>query len=257
LEGRVSIQDFIFAQEVRLGTYSEKGPPPPGAAVAAARLADDPNDEAQYGERVRYVVTRAGPGDQLRHRAMAPEKLLFDESGRQLDAMYYVTRRLIPPLSRIFNLVGADVQAWFDEMPKTQKVEAYASEGRARSNPSTPQKASGKLTSRNQKIDRVLASATCLVCDGTTAEVICADCSENSESTIFELMSRLHLAQKRTREVQIICASCAGSAPDEPIQCESLDCEWLYERVKAKKDLQKWNEVPELIAEALKDRTDE
>jgi DNA polymerase zeta len=64
---------------VRLGTYSEKGPPPPGAAVAVARLADDPNDEAQYGERVRYVVTRAGPGDQLRHRAIAPEKLLFDE----------------------------------------------------------------------------------------------------------------------------------------------------------------------------------
>jgi DNA polymerase zeta len=70
-------------------------------------------------------------------------------------------------------------------------------------------------------------------------------------------MSCLHLAQKRTREVQIICASCAGSAPDEPIQCESLDCEWLYERVKAKKDLQKWNEVPELIAETLKNRTDE
>jgi DNA polymerase zeta len=70
-------------------------------------------------------------------------------------------------------------------------------------------------------------------------------------------MSRLHLAQKRTRDVQITCASCAGSTPDEPIQCESLDCEWLYERVKAKKDLQKWKEVPELIAEALKDRSDE
>jgi DNA polymerase zeta len=82
--------------------------------------------------------------------------------------MYYVTRRLIPPLSRIFNLVGADVQAWFDEMPKTQKVEAYASEGR--SNPSTPQKALGKPASRNQKIDRVLASATCLVCDATSTE---------------------------------------------------------------------------------------
>lgn len=84
--------------------------------------------------------------------------------------MYYVAHRLIPPLSRIFNLVGADVQAWFDEMPKTQKVEAYASEGRARSNPSTPQKVLGKPTSRNQKIDCVLASATCLVCDATTTE---------------------------------------------------------------------------------------
>jgi hypothetical protein len=59
---------------------SDKVGPPPGAAIAATRLSEDPNDEAQYGERVRYVITRAGPGDQLRHRAVPPEVLLFDDT---------------------------------------------------------------------------------------------------------------------------------------------------------------------------------
>jgi DNA polymerase zeta len=38
----------------------------------------------------------------------------------QLDANYYITRVLIPPLERVFNLVGADVRQWFAEMPKAK-----------------------------------------------------------------------------------------------------------------------------------------
>ena len=40
----------------------------------------------------------------------------------QLDTTYYITRVLIPPLERIFNLVGADVQQWFSEIPKAKSV---------------------------------------------------------------------------------------------------------------------------------------
>lgn len=36
--------------------------------------------------------------------------------------MYYITHVLMPPLERIFNLVGADVQQWFAEMPKAKNV---------------------------------------------------------------------------------------------------------------------------------------
>lgn len=70
---------------------SERGGPPPGAAVALARLANDPNDETQYGERIRYVVTRAAPGDQLRHRAVAPEVLLFDERSALISQSANIT----------------------------------------------------------------------------------------------------------------------------------------------------------------------
>jgi len=42
-----------------------------------------------------------------------------------------------------------------------------------------------------------------------------------------------------------ICASCAGSAPSEPIHCESLDCQWFYARRKAEAGL----ELVPLLAE--------
>jgi DNA polymerase zeta len=38
----------------------------------------------------------------------------------RLDAEYYISKTLIPPLERIFNLVGANVRSWYEEMRKIQ-----------------------------------------------------------------------------------------------------------------------------------------
>jgi len=78
LAGRVAIPDFIFAKEVRLGTYSAKGPLPPAAMVAAQRLSTDPRAEPRYGERVRYVVVYGGPRSRLIDLVVPPEQLLKD-----------------------------------------------------------------------------------------------------------------------------------------------------------------------------------
>ncbi|EKG11632.1 hypothetical protein MPH_11125 [Macrophomina phaseolina MS6] len=121
MQGRVSIQDFLFAREVRLGTYSAKGPGPPGALIATKRMLADRRAEPQYGERVPYVVVTGAPGARLIDRCVAPEALLRDDQ-LELDAEYYISKNLIPPLERIFNLVGANVRGWFDEMPKVQRV---------------------------------------------------------------------------------------------------------------------------------------
>ncbi|KAG6899936.1 hypothetical protein C0993_005136 [Termitomyces sp. T159_Od127] len=108
LQNKVSIQDFIFAKEVRMGTYRcDQGPPPPGVMVAAKRMLEDPANEPQYAERVPYVIIRGPPEARLVDRAMDPLKMLND-SRMHLDTMYYITRVLIPPLERIFKLVGAD-----------------------------------------------------------------------------------------------------------------------------------------------------
>ena len=81
LESRASIQDFIFAKEIRLGTYSDKGVPPPGAMVAARRRAVDPNDEPRYGDRVPYVITVGETNTRLADRAVSPEDM-FQRSTR-------------------------------------------------------------------------------------------------------------------------------------------------------------------------------
>lgn len=96
MENKVPLQDFIFAKEVRMGTYrwagffessislflrlshSEKGPPPPGAVVAARRMVLDPNDEPQYGDRIPYIISRGEPGALLAERALDPLEMIND-----------------------------------------------------------------------------------------------------------------------------------------------------------------------------------
>ena len=39
-------------------------------------------------------------------------------SNKRIDAEYYISRVLIPPLERIFNLIGADVRSWYYVMMK-------------------------------------------------------------------------------------------------------------------------------------------
>lgn len=75
LSGRVSLADFVFAKEVRLGTYSARhGIVPPAAIVAGKAMAGDPRMEPRYGERVPYVVVYGEPGGGLLKTA-CPAKL--------------------------------------------------------------------------------------------------------------------------------------------------------------------------------------
>ena len=54
LANRVSLQDFMFAREVRLGSY-RTATVPPAALVAAKCMAQDPRMEPARGERVRLL----------------------------------------------------------------------------------------------------------------------------------------------------------------------------------------------------------
>ena len=54
--GQLTAKDFIFAKEVRIGTYSSNGALPPAAVVASKMMMADRRAEPRYGERVPYVV---------------------------------------------------------------------------------------------------------------------------------------------------------------------------------------------------------
>ncbi|KAI8995628.1 hypothetical protein BD414DRAFT_513374 [Trametes punicea] len=246
LENKVSIQDFIFAKEVKMGTYSDRVPPPPGVTVAARRMLEDPNDEPQYGERIPYVIIRGEPGSRLVDRAVSPHELLRD-SHKRLDAHYYITRVLIPPLERIFNLVGADVRSWFDEMPKSLRVDQ----------PDitlTPRKHKKSVMLANAfKIDDHFASSHCLLCGALTPEVLCEACRSDHAVTVSELLSRVQGTETRLKDVHLVCSSCCGTAPAEPVKCESLDCPWLFERKKLESKAEALTTVHDLIEEIEKD----
>ena len=60
LEGRLPLDDFIFAKAVK-GNYSIANMPP-AAIVANRKAMSDPRAEPRYGERVQYIIVNGAPG---------------------------------------------------------------------------------------------------------------------------------------------------------------------------------------------------
>ncbi|KAK5136147.1 hypothetical protein LTR08_003984 [Meristemomyces frigidus] len=242
MQGRFSVQDFCFAKEVKLGTYADKGLPPPGALIATKKMLRDPRAEPQHGERVPYVVIAGAPGARLWERCVEPERLVYDEHA-ELDAEYYISKNLIPPLERIFNLVGANVRGWYDDMPKVQRIRmlgAASREGAAA--------ASGKGKAGVRKtMESYMGSSLCLVCRtklppvpaNQTAQALplCSNCRfQRAPDTLMALRGKLQKAERKVSGMEDVCRSCAGIPPShgEEVRCESRDCPVFYSRVKAK-----------------------
>ncbi|KAJ3091154.1 DNA polymerase zeta [Quaeritorhiza haematococci] len=158
LTGRVSIQDFIIAKEVKLGTYSDRGTLPPGAMISLQKMQQDPRAEPHYGQRVPYVVVHGGPNDRVIDQVVPPEELLHSRNLR-LHGTYYITKQIIPALSRIFNLIGIDLETWFHEMPKIQRAMRFTS-----SQQQQPLLGNEPGKRKFTTIDQFYAIRHCLVC---------------------------------------------------------------------------------------------
>lgn len=251
MQGRVSIQDFCFAREVRLGTYSERGTLPAGAMISTKRMLDDPRLEPQYGERVPYVVVTGAPGSRLIDRCVAPETLLHDAQ-LDLDAEYYITKNLIPPLERIFNLVGANVRQWYDEMPKVQRIRRVEA-----SSSSRPNKELGIL---KKTLESYMRSSSCIICRAKLSDAavpVCGECLQQPHLALLDVVSRLQRAEKRVIDLEAVCRSCMGAPPGDEIRCDSMDCPVFYSRTR---DVSNWRHtkaVLEPVVELLEKKGDE
>jgi DNA polymerase zeta len=239
MQGRVSIQDFLFAKEVKLGNYSDKGPPPPGALIATRRMLADPRREPQYGERVPYVVVTGAPGARLIDRCVDPEVLLKDEDGAvELDAEYYIGKNLVPPLERIFNLVGANVRGWWEEMPKVQRVRSTVRRNEKNG-------VGGGAPAAGKTLESYLHSTMCIVCRARLPPPpaglqlqqqpqmpLCETCVSNAATSITTLRERLNKHARRLAQIREVCRSCSGLDFGERVRCDSRDCPVFYTRVR-------------------------
>ena len=66
----------------------------------------------QVGERIPYVIVYGSPGLPLIQLVRQPMELLQDGSLR-LNATYYITKQILPPLNRFLSLLGVDVFSWW------------------------------------------------------------------------------------------------------------------------------------------------
>ncbi|KAL8708262.1 MAG: hypothetical protein Q9220_006839 [cf. Caloplaca sp. 1 TL-2023] len=243
MRGKVSIQDFCFAKEVKLGTYSDKGPPPPGALISTKRMLEDPRAEPQYGERVPYVVITGAPGARLIDRCVAPEVLLNNDH-HELDAEYYISKNLIPPLERIFNLVGANVRQWYDEMPKFQRIRRIDTEALARST---------EFIISRKTLESYMKSSACVVCREKLEEEspICKGCMERGHTSLLALRRRQTIAEQKALNLERVCRSCAGLPWGDEVRCDSKDCPVFYTRARHMAALRTAGVVTEPIMKVL------
>jgi len=207
-------------------------------------------------------------------------------SSLRLDAEYYIRKQIIPPLSRVFNLMGVgeldypsdthlwltfkalfiDILSWYDSMPRSQKIAAMnlalSTEHQAR-NPT--------------RIDQYYLSSHCIVCRKIADQgmcvcvwnipslwysyvlAICNQCKQNTSSTVFTLLSRQQMSQNKFRKIVQACQECSNLSPldamtvveqEQPyadIPCDSLDCPKFYERLKAKEDVRVTSSYDTLI----------
>lgn len=80
-------------------------------------MAYDRRLEPRVGERVPYVIVYGTPGVPLIQLVRRPTELLQDP-GLRLNATYYITKQILPPLARMFQLIGVDVFSWYQELPR-------------------------------------------------------------------------------------------------------------------------------------------
>eukprot|EP00897_Mesotaenium_endlicherianum_P009916 jgi/Mesen1/8953/ME000056S08359 len=271
LSGRVSLREFVFAKEVRLGSYSANAAVlPPAAIVATKAMACDPRAEPRYGERVPYVVVHGEPGARLVDLVVDPQELVDSRGGLRLHAAYYITKQIIPSLQRVFGLVGADLRAWFAEVPRVYRASlakrpqvplgpvpwwkrvgmgaaGQGGQGGQKGGPAggvvgSSNGAGGGLGGAHMggrgrgTIDQYYLSRHCAVCGELmrATETVCNKCWEEPQVAAVALAGRAARLHGEFNHLSAICLHCGGGSGTRGggIACVSIDCPVFFERRK-------------------------
>ncbi|XP_018317331.1 DNA polymerase zeta catalytic subunit [Mycetomoellerius zeteki] len=216
---RVSILDLTFAKEFR-GMHGYKA----NACVPALELTrrlikKDPRAVPRTSERVRYVIVAGAPNQALIHCVRTPMEVVADPSLIP-NSVYYITKVIIPPLNRCFNLFRIDINAWYKEISHRSNFDNIAHLGG--DNPKST-------------ICQFFSSASCITCGEQTNKEICPDCLLQPSRTVLILLEKIKQLEKNHQQITAICHSCIGRLGD--IECVSLDCPVLYRMAQTRKEL--------------------
>ncbi|ORY46574.1 DNA/RNA polymerase [Rhizoclosmatium globosum] len=198
MSNRVALNDLIIATEFKLKNYRNV---PPGVALCIRSMEYDKRTEPQAGERIPYIICKAR-NTRYSGRSYTPLDVVKDRTLRP-DGTVYVTKS-VQALSRIFKLIGIDVESWFNMMPKKQVAVRFANPGK---------QASLKAPTRGQfKIDQFYQSNHCVLCNELTANdvlIVCDACKDNTQQTLANLLGRLSEIERKRDTLQSVCRSCS------------------------------------------------
>uniref|UniRef100_A0A670ZFA7 DNA polymerase zeta catalytic subunit n=1 Tax=Pseudonaja textilis TaxID=8673 RepID=A0A670ZFA7_PSETE len=222
LEGKASMQDFIFAKEYRGSSAYRPGACVPALEITRKMLAYDRRSEPRVGERVPYVIVYGMPGLPLIQLVRRPIDVLQDPNLR-LNATYYITKQILPPLARILSLIGIDVFSWYNELPRIQKVSTMSR---------TEQEC------RKGTISQYFTTLHCPVCDELTQHGICNKCRSQPQHVIVMLNQEIRELERKHEQITKVCKNCT-SCFDRQIPCISLNCPVLFKVSRVNRELSK------------------
>ncbi|XP_054272954.1 DNA polymerase zeta catalytic subunit [Macrosteles quadrilineatus] len=235
MSGRISVQDLTFAREYRGAAGYRPGACVPALELAKQGRAVDPRSEPRVGERVPYVVVAGAPGLPLIRLVRSPSALLLDP-GLRVNAEYYITRVIAPPLDRCLSLLGAHVTSWYAELPRKQHVYLPNVEGQ-------------RVGSKKATISQYFVTSGCVACGCMTSRGVCDPCLLQPQQLSVTLNTQVLNWERKMALVTKICQSCCGRMSD--IDCISMDCPTLYRLYQARKDLRQADYVRSLQQEFL------
>eukprot|EP00347_Sterkiella_histriomuscorum_P014702 403359875 len=235
--GDVEFKDFIFAKEVRFGSYRTL---PPSAIICERRLERDPGAMPRYKERIPYVIAmgQGGAIDQskIKDLVLSPEEFLSSD-GLMLNAPYYIKRQINAAINRIFlEIFDIDVNQWYIKMPKKTKEHgvfskridyfnrqissakstisksifsgsALGSKTSVRSGASSSSSIAGQ---NSMMIDQFYNRKSCIVCSESSLVKLCKQCSKNIRETVYILNQRLQNLQNKIDKINLVCLACSN-----------------------------------------------
>lgn len=223
---QVNVKDFSFAKEVRHGSYKNEKYLPPGAILAKEAIKKDPRSEPQYRERIPYLVIKDPSKERIKDRSVSPETYLNSletDSPLELDFEYYITRVLIPPLERVFNLIGVNVKDWYRNMPKSTKQ---------------------IIMRRNDilNIGDIIRRRECFRCLenlDTDQTIFCLNCLADKMEVVNDVIMTKRRSNKNVADYTNLCNICNvknfGNVARDSFNdsCRNADCLIYYGRAKA------------------------
>ncbi|KAK7493090.1 hypothetical protein BaRGS_00015611 [Batillaria attramentaria] len=234
LSGRVGLQDYIFAKEYRGMMGYKPGACVPALEIAKRRLKDDRRAEPRVGERVPYVIVHGSPGLPLIQLVRQPGEVLRDTALR-INVVYYITKQVLPPLDRLFGLIGVSVFQWYNDMPKVIRMAPSAQPAQ---------------DTRQGTISQYFVTSDCLVCERQTKQPVCSVCLQDPQLVAVTLASRSATWEAVHDHLSQVCFTCMGTQ-DLTQPCVSLDCPVLFRRHLAAVDLTRAEQQREAMIKSL------
>lgn len=185
----------------------------------------DHRAEPRCGERVPYIVINGPPGLPLIRLVRSPHEYLSNE-GLKINAMYYITKVIIPPLNRCLLLIGADAHQWFADLPRKNQ---YLLSLETASKVMAPDANQSATIGKKSTISQYFSTTNCVCdCGGHTQNGVCDNClrPNRKQLSAVVLADKCLQLERKLNLCREICASCCGQAKDT--KCASLDCSVLF-----------------------------